>query len=71
MSDSVDLKQTVNLPRTDFPLKGNLAQNEPQRLAKWDAMNIYEKLNVTNRTEAVAWYFRSGQVAKRALQGRS
>lgn len=44
MSEPVDLKTTVNLPKTDFPLKGNLAQNEPLRLQKWDAMNIYERL---------------------------
>ena len=44
MSEPIDLKTTVNLPKTDFPLKGNLSQNEPLRLQKWDAMNIYEKL---------------------------
>ncbi len=41
---SFDLKKTVNLPKTDFPLKGNLAQNEPLRLQKWNAMDIYAKL---------------------------
>ncbi len=41
---TLDLKTTVNLPKTDFPLKGNLAQNEPLRLAKWEALNLYEKL---------------------------
>ena len=44
MSEPVDLKTTVNLPKTDFPLKGNLSQNEPLRLKKWEEMNIYEKL---------------------------
>ncbi len=44
MPEPIDLKTTVNLPKTDFPLKGNLSQNEPLRLQKWDAMNIYEKL---------------------------
>jgi isoleucyl-tRNA synthetase len=39
-----DLKKTVNLPKTDFPLKGNLAQNEPLRLQKWNALDIYAKL---------------------------
>ncbi len=41
---TLDLKTTVNLPKTAFPLKGNLAQNEPLRLAKWEALNLYEKL---------------------------
>ncbi len=40
----LDLKTTVNLPKTDFPLKGNLAQNEPARLRKWKEMDIYESL---------------------------
>ena len=44
MSEPIDLKTTVNLPKTDFPLKGNLSQNEPLRLQKWEAMNLYEKL---------------------------
>lgn len=41
---TLDLKTTVNLPRTDFPLKGNLAQNEPKRLEKWEAMKLYDRL---------------------------
>jgi isoleucyl-tRNA synthetase len=41
---TLDLKTTVNLPKTDFPLKGNLAQNEPLRLQKWEALDLYEKL---------------------------
>ena len=40
----VDLKTTINLPDTPFPLKGNLAQNEPARLKKWEEMDIYERL---------------------------
>ncbi len=34
------LINTVNLPKTDFPLKGNLAQNEPLRLQKWQELDI-------------------------------
>ncbi|MBL8188321.1 MAG: isoleucine--tRNA ligase, partial [Acidobacteria bacterium] len=45
MSDEkFDLKSTVNLPNTEFPQKGNLPQNEPIRLQKWDAMNLYARL---------------------------
>ncbi len=40
----LDLKATVNLPDTPFPLKGNLAQNEPARLQKWEAMDLYALL---------------------------
>ena len=33
---NVDLKQTINLPRTDFSMKANLPQMEPKLLAGWD-----------------------------------
>jgi isoleucyl-tRNA synthetase len=31
----LDLKSTINLPKTDFPMKANLPQNEPKALARW------------------------------------
>jgi len=31
----LDLKSTVNLPKTDFPMKANLPQNEPKILERW------------------------------------
>ena len=37
-------KDTVNLPRTDFPMKGNLAQLEPRMLAWWAERDIWRKL---------------------------
>ncbi|HZX40528.1 MAG TPA: isoleucine--tRNA ligase [Myxococcaceae bacterium] len=37
-------KQTLNLPRTDFPMKGNLTQLEPRILARWDAEETYRAL---------------------------
>jgi isoleucyl-tRNA synthetase len=41
---SVDFKKTVNLPRTDFPMKANLPQMEPKLLARWEAENLYGKI---------------------------
>ncbi len=41
---SVDLKKTVNLPRTDFPMKANLAQREPEILARWNEEGLYAKI---------------------------
>jgi isoleucyl-tRNA synthetase len=41
---SVDLKKTVNLPRTDFPMKANLAQTEPKMLERWTQERLYEKI---------------------------
>lgn len=38
-----EYKETLNLPDTAFPMKANLAQREPQRLADWQAGQVYEK----------------------------
>lgn len=40
----MDYKQTLNLPQTDFPMKANLAQREPEMLKKWEEMDIYKKI---------------------------
>src|SRR6266498_4167863 len=41
---TLDLKQTVNLPRTDFPMKANLPQAEPKLLARWEAEGLYSQI---------------------------
>jgi len=40
----LDLKATINLPKTTFPMKANLPQNEPKMLARWEQMRIYERI---------------------------
>jgi isoleucyl-tRNA synthetase len=37
-------KNTINLPKTDFPMKAGLAQREPEMLAKWEGEGLYEKI---------------------------
>jgi isoleucyl-tRNA synthetase len=37
-------KDTLNLPRTDFPMKANLQTAEPQALARWQEMRIYDRI---------------------------
>ncbi len=37
-----DYKATLNLPQTDFPMKASLAQREPERLAQWQAIDLYD-----------------------------
>ncbi len=39
-----DYKATLNLPHTDFPMRGNLPQREPQTLARWQELGIYQRL---------------------------
>ena len=40
----MDYKKTLNLPNTGFPMKGNLAQREPERLKKWNDADLYKKI---------------------------
>ena len=49
----MDYSKTVHLPKTDFPMKANLSQREPQILESWNKSNIYKKLlsrNSGNKT---------------------
>ena len=39
-----DYKATLNLPQTDFPMKANLAQREPDRLKAWSEMDLYAQI---------------------------
>ncbi len=41
MPKNVDLKSTLNLPRTDFPMKASLPKNEPNQLAEWEEKKLY------------------------------
>jgi len=41
---TIDYKKTLNLPKTAFPMKGNLAQREPERLKKWKEADLYQKI---------------------------
>lgn len=38
---SADYKATLNLPKTDFPMRANLPDREPKRLAEWHAADVY------------------------------
>jgi len=44
-------KDTVNLPRTDFPMKANLPTSEPQTLARWQAMDLYGKIRARRASD--------------------
>jgi len=37
-------KDTLNLPNTDFPMRGNLPVKEPERLARWEKQDLYRKV---------------------------
>ncbi|MGB6827198.1 MAG: isoleucine--tRNA ligase [Terracidiphilus sp.] len=44
MPPAPELKATLTLPQTAFPMKANLPHNEPLRLARWKSMGLYEQL---------------------------
>ncbi|HAB19813.1 MAG TPA: isoleucine--tRNA ligase, partial [Verrucomicrobiales bacterium] len=44
MSEKPEYKNTLNLPRTEFSMQANLLQREPQRLAQWEADEIYAQI---------------------------
>ncbi len=39
-----DYNTTINLPKTDFPMRGNLPKREPDILNKWEEFDLYEKM---------------------------
>src|ERR1700690_3022188 len=49
MSPAPELKATLTLPQTAFPMKANLAQNEPLRLKRWSALHLYDELRKAGR----------------------
>lgn len=40
----MEYKDTLNLPRTDFPMKADLVKREPERLAQWQEAGLYERI---------------------------
>jgi isoleucyl-tRNA synthetase len=44
MTEPLELKKTLNLPKTDFAMKASLPQNEPKQLEAWQAANLYEQI---------------------------
>jgi isoleucyl-tRNA synthetase len=43
-----DYRDTVFLPQTSFPMRGDLPNKEPQILARWDAMDLWSKLRASS-----------------------
>jgi isoleucyl-tRNA synthetase len=49
----LDLKSTLNLPKTDFPMKANLPQNEPKLLARWEKERIYDRIREAHQGQPI------------------
>src|SRR5688572_18526485 len=46
----MDYKETLNLPRTAFPMKADLVAREPQRLARWKKEGLYQQIQAARLT---------------------
>ena len=46
---STDYKSTVFLPKTDFPMRGGLPKREPELLARWDELGLFERLRADSK----------------------
>ncbi len=49
MTEKFDYRPTVFLPKTDFPMRGNLPNREPERLKQWDEADIYGQLRAQRK----------------------
>ena len=45
----MDYKDTLNLPKTDFPMKANLTAKEPEMLARWEELKIYHMIREASK----------------------
>src|SRR5271170_7061715 len=59
MPPILKLKDTLNLPRTSFPMKANLPQSEPRQLAEWEAAHTDEQV-LEARAGAPVYVFHDG-----------
>ncbi|MEJ2488755.1 MAG: class I tRNA ligase family protein, partial [Sulfurovaceae bacterium] len=55
----MDYKDTLLLPKTDFPMRGNLPENEPKRYKQWREQNVYTQM-IRNREGAESFTFHDG-----------
>ncbi|MSU20959.1 MAG: isoleucine--tRNA ligase [Pedosphaera sp.] len=55
----MDYKNTLNLPKTDFPMKADLVSREPLRLEKWQASRLYQRIQA-NRASAEKFVLHDG-----------
>jgi isoleucyl-tRNA synthetase len=45
----MDYKKTLNLPKTNFPMKANLSKREPEQLKKWEEMRLYDQVRNSSK----------------------
>src|SRR5208282_2490507 len=53
MAEPLELKSTLNLPKTDFPMKAGLPEHEPKQLAAWQESHLYERILEARKGQAL------------------
>ncbi len=56
MSTAPNYKDTLTLPQTSFPMRGDLVKNEPQRLAIWEKAGLYSKITAARKASGAPDY---------------
>ncbi len=56
MSTAPNYKDTLTLPQTSFPMRGDLVKNEPQRLAIWEKTGLYAKITAARKASGAPDY---------------
>jgi len=51
MSAAKNYKDTLTLPQTTFPMRGDLVENEPKRLERWESSGLYDKILARRRSQ--------------------
>ena len=51
----MDYNKTINLPKTDFPMRAGLPKREPEMLKRWEDMDLYNELLKKNGKYAQMW----------------
>jgi isoleucyl-tRNA synthetase len=59
MAKNFDFKSTLNLPKTDFPMKAKLPEREPEQLAAWEEMGLYKRI-LASRADAPLFVLHDG-----------
>ena len=68
-----DYRDTVFLPQTSFPMRGDLPKREPQILARWEKMELWSRIRAASRplnaadTRAHPWVRKCSTVACRSV----
>ena len=54
--DAENYKDTLSLPQTDFPMRGDLVKREPKRLQQWESQGLYQRIQQRRKEQDAPRY---------------